>query len=47
MTTINLAILGSVIPVSGDATPIVLIAVIAGIGLGIVAVTLILRRHLK
>jgi hypothetical protein len=47
MSTISLAVLGSTVPVAGDATPIVLIAIIAGIGLGIVAVTLLLRRHLK
>jgi|GEM_PF-2439182 len=47
MATINLAVLTSSVPVTGDTTPVALIAIIAGIGLGIVVVTLILRRRLK
>lgn len=47
MITSNLATLASSVPVAGDATPIVVIAVVAGIGLGIVVVTLVLRRRSK
>ena len=43
----DLVLVVSAVPLSGDATPVSTIAIIAGIGVGILAVTLIVRHRLK
>ena len=47
MHVTDLALVISAVPLSGDATPVSAIAIIAGIGVGILAVTLIVRHRLK
>ena len=47
MHVTDLALVISAVPLSGDATPVSAIAIIAGIGVGILAVTPIVRHRLK
>ena len=47
MHVTDLALVSSAVPLAGEATPGSAIAIIAGIGVGILAVTLIVRHRLK